>query len=627
MARYEEIENIQKYPNIARKLDTAERLIDSDPDMAVTAMRTATELMLKQLCLKYTGEEGEDNSARINALHKKSVIGDKLKNGLHKIRLTANDSLHEGYEVEDYDAEMKYRDVLDLARIFVDEVDPSSATNRGIKLYPGSAIVPERENVTAGFGMTREQRNECVKNAAIDLSRWVEGWKERCRRSTFDPDDPWDMDNWYEEMGRYQIPAAVCEYFIEYRDGKRLGAVREIIERRSGALDLMRPAVKQYILEAAERSSSITLPDSNVWDYIKEWSWIDGTADDYLEDREIYTLSMDDTAWLLNEAFTGGDGSGFRPMHLTDKVTELTLPEWKHPDGSDMFDLPGDLPLLMVYFPKLEKVTLRGETFETANVIKEAADRLMTVGSIMNGKLASVPGSLIPDSGYAATASVYMVPETAVKAYDWAPDKKRLNWGNYFFMFTLLKYYRDRFEFNVKPKLIPGTSLQAPLAADPLDTEAREIREYIAAIEGEKIKLEQVAYTDGFEMGLSYRTSGSEIGANGYRRVKPCLDPQEPFYRNGVEAYNKTDFLVLPEWVYDGAKRFATTVDAFVTAVSKVRPELFDTYKPELHVGTPEPAAPAETPAKAAGFRFCPYCGAPVSGYRFCIKCGKQLVQ
>ena len=37
MARYEEIENIQKYPNIARKLDTAERLIDSDPDMAVTA--------------------------------------------------------------------------------------------------------------------------------------------------------------------------------------------------------------------------------------------------------------------------------------------------------------------------------------------------------------------------------------------------------------------------------------------------------------------------------------------------------------------------------------------------------------------------------------------------------------
>lgn len=106
MALYEQIRNIEQYPNIARKLDSAERLMDSDPDMAVAAMRTAGELMLKKLCLKHFGEEGTDNSTRINDLRKKGIIGSSISSGLHKIRLTANDSLHEGYEVEDYDVRL-----------------------------------------------------------------------------------------------------------------------------------------------------------------------------------------------------------------------------------------------------------------------------------------------------------------------------------------------------------------------------------------------------------------------------------------------------------------------------------------------------------------------------------------
>ena len=641
MARYEEIKNIEKYPIIAGRLGTAERLMDSDPDMAVTAMRTATELMLKQLCLKYSGTEGVDNSERINDLAKRGIISQELKKGLHKVRLSANDSLHEGYEVEDYDAEMKYSDVLDLARIFVEEVEPDSASNRGIKLGPGWAIVPERENVTEGFGLTADQRRERVKNAAINLSRWVEGWKERCRRSTFDPDDPWEMDNWYQEVGRYQIPLEACEYFAEYKDGKKVnGAIREIIERRSGALDLMPAAVKRYVLEAAERSSSITLPYSNVWDYIKEWSWIDGTADDYLEDREIYMTSMHDPAWLLNEAFTGGDGSGFRPMYLTDKVTELTLPELKKPDGSDLFELPGDLPLLMVYFPRLEKVTLRGETFETADLIKETADRLMKVGSIMSGQLAALRGPLLPDAGKAQATRVFMIPAGMAKPYDWEPDKKRLDWGNYFFMFTLWRFYRDKLELNASQKIIPGTSILGPLAAEPLDTDDPELCEWIASVDGGKIRLEPVRCIDGFERGLSYRISGFEPGANGARIARLCLDPQEPFYRSGFERYEKTEMLLLPDWVYDGAHRFKTTVEGFAAAVSKVRPELFDTYKPENHTTSPEPkeepaapaqpeppAAPAQPAEAPAGFNFCPYCGAKVDGYRFCIKCGRQLIK
>ena len=130
MARYQEIRNIENYDKIARKLDSAERLMESDPDMAITAMRTASELMLKQLCVKYTGSEGEDNSERINTLETQGVIDSSICRSLHRIRLTANDSLHEGYEVADYDAGTWYDVVLTLASTFVNEVDPDGTVNR-----------------------------------------------------------------------------------------------------------------------------------------------------------------------------------------------------------------------------------------------------------------------------------------------------------------------------------------------------------------------------------------------------------------------------------------------------------------------------------------------------------------
>ena len=74
--------------------------------------------------------------------------------------------------------------------------------------------------------------------------------------------------------------------------------------------------------------------------------------------------------------------------------------------------------------------------------------------------------------------------------------------------------------------------------------------------------------------------------------------------------------------------------------MSKVRPELFDSYKPENHTAAAEPLPPAEPAAGLSApaarpedfptppaVNFCPYCGARVKGCKFCVKCGRKLIK
>ncbi|MBR2783794.1 MAG: DUF4145 domain-containing protein [Firmicutes bacterium] len=617
MARYQEIPHIENYDKIASKLDTAERLLESDPDMAVTAMRTASELMLKQLCVKYTGSEGEDNSERINTLEKQGVIDSSICRSLHRIRLTANDSLHEAYEVADYDAEIWYDSVLTLAAAFVNEVDPDGTVNRGVKLGPGKVIVPESERVTDGFGMAAEERLELLKSTAVQVRRFAEKWQDHESRLS-----QRDRNNSQRELKeRLEIPEAVQEYFISYWGVMRVGGTRALKYGRPFGFSYESLALKPYVLKQAEASPSVILPESDVWDYVDMWQR-DYDAGPNVEDPYILvengrsTANFKQPSELLNEAFVGGDGTGRRPMHLTEKVKELTLPD--EFDKFDDFELPRDLPFLLIFFPRLEKVTWKGETWETGELIRACCQRWIETGSFRQYKpywsssakikLSSLPGWEIPDARH-TTRAYYMIPRSLFEL------------GNdaLYFLSTLHRFY---------PELHEGP----PAEYKPLDTDGPEVREYILGIEGEPAGVEyDRLYPPGLEDGISCYKDPS-----GLKKLDP-RDCQEYY----LDPYC---FLLLPDWAYEGARALGTGIKEFMEAVIKIRPELFDSYQPELHV-KPEPV-PAPEPAPAAALappvpepetepepepapviRFCPYCGAPAEGYRFCAKCGRQLLK
>ena len=622
MASYREIDNIEKYDDIARKLNTAERLLESAPDMAIAAMRTAMELMLKQLCVKYTGDEGEDNSKRIRDLQDRGVIDVRISNSLQIIRLTANDSLHGGYEVADYDAKLWYEDVLRLAATFVDEIDPAGSVNRGIKLGPGRVIVPEGERVTEGFSMSAEERLQLLKSTAVRLRRFTETWQYY--ESQLSYRDRKDSQCVLKE--RLEIPEEVQEYFIAYWAAVRRGSVCALEYWRPFGFEFKSMALKPYLLKAAEASPSVALPESEAWDYVKMWER-DYNAGPSVEDpytlveNTLFTASFKHPAELLNEAFVGGDGTGKRPMHLTEKVKELTLPD----DFKD-FELPRDLPFLLIFFPRLKKVTWRGETYGTGELIRACYQKWIETGSFrpfqppyMSNRaeimLSSLYGWEVPDA-QSTNRAYCMIPKSLFE----------LGEDALYFLSTLHRFY---------PELHEGP----PTEYKPMDADDREVREYILGIEGESVGVEYDRYYPaGLRAGISYyeKTSGVKI-----------LDPSE------CADYMPCQycFLLLPDWAYEGARAFGTEIKEFMKAVSKVRPELFASYKPELHAvpdpaPTPEPVSEPEplsgpgphlsTPpisetapaAKAAPvIRFCPYCGAPAEGFRFCGRCGKQLIK
>ena len=311
-------------------------------------------------------------------------------------------------------------------------------------------------------------------------------------------------------------------------------------------------------------------------------------------------------------------------MYLTYQVKELTLPDFKNYDGSSIFTFPRDLPLMMIYFPMLEKVTLRGETFSTDELLKDkTAARWIKAGHVQFGRLPSLGGGLIPDSGIKPSVNIPAIPESMFRPSLKGPDTKILDQGNFYSLFTLGRKF----------------GLGYPNPGLPLDPKNSAVCEYINSINGDPIRLEQITASEGFDQDASYMISSFRMNGDIRTDVRICLDPQVPFH-----SYHQ-NVLSLPEWVCDGALRFGTNVFFFLHAVSKVRPELFDSYKPENHTAAAEPlppAGPAVGPAAAPvpvpavtpedtpnppAINFCPYCGARVKGYKSCVKCGRKLIK
>ena len=234
--------------------------------------------------------------------------------------------------------------------------------------------------------------------------------------------------------------------------------------------------------------------------------------------------------------------------------------------------------------------------------------------------LSSLYGWAIPDAQHTDRA-YYMIPK---RLFELGKDAL-------YFLSTLHRFY---------PELHEG-----PLTEyKTIDTDDPEVREYILGIEGEPVGVEYDRhYPSGLEIGISYYADPS-----GWKKLDP---------RDCYEYYlNPYCFLLLPDWAYEGAKAFGTAVKEFMEAVIRIRPELFDSYRSELHVAPepqpvpepepvpepqpvpePEPAPalqpstpPVPEPAATAAaplIRFCPYCGAPAEGARFCGMCGKQLLK
>ena len=281
----------------------------------------------------------------------------------------------------------------------------------------------------------------------------------------------------------------------------------------------------------------------------------------------------------------------------------------------------------MIFFPRLEKVTWRGETYGTGELIRACYQKWIETGSFspyhiygsnsVKILLSSLYRWEVPDAP-PENRAYYMIPKSLFE----------LGEDAFYFLSTLHRFY---------PELHEGP----PTEYKPMDTDDLAVREYILGIEGEQVGVEYDRfYPAGLEEGISYykKAPGMKI-----------LDPRDCAEYMPCQY----SFLLLPDWAYEGARAFETEIKEFMKAVMKIRPELFSSYKPELHtvpdpeptpepdseplpetVSEPEPPSsippiPETAPATKAAqeIRFCPYCGALAEGFRFCGRCGKQLIK
>ena len=589
MPEFEKIKGLEQFPNITRKLNSAEMLLEMDPDSAASSMRTAMEMMLKDLCRKYTGNEGADNSERINTLEEKSVISPGLKDRLHDLRKSGNAALHEGWQIETYEAEEWYQALLAFAEIYAAEADFESAVNRGIRLDSGRAVVLLDGQITALGDMSQEERTWLVRDTARRLKEFVNTWQYRQKHASpadLEPQREWlgeDTVHYIYRKERFEIPHQVQEYFALYgRSGLQtmLSAVDASYEGFSCRPVMFRP----FTEERLKYTDTVQIPPAvGTWDETQTSHWDEEAMLEYVEDILLQISWIREPSYLLNDGFTGGDGSGRQPMFLLMNEFDLVLP-----DDFTALKLPEELRVLLIYFPRLRRVTWQGTVWNMQEIMKEDMKRYLASGLLKNGNLVmKIPSGKRTD-GDAYTALPQSLTETC-------PDLV-------YYLFTL------RMQLWRLPDEEKNAILSAP-SAYPFDAADPQVQEYVRAIEGEPVQwlLHESRYPDGLDKGVSYQIA-SIRGLGDFQIRRKYLFGIRKEYDN---------FVILPDWVFDGALAMHTDVESFLNAVLKICPELLDVEQ-----------ALQEAPVLKHEYRFCPHCGHELMpGSVFCSECGKKLVQ
>lgn len=584
MAKFEEIKGLEQFPNITRKLNSVELLLESDPDSAAAAMRTAMEMMLKDLCRKYTGEEGADNSERINALEEKSVISADMKDALHDLRKSGNATLHEGWQIETYDAERWYSWLLDFARIFAAEADPASAVNRGIRVDSKRSIVFLNENITALGTMPQEERSRMAMDTLRELKEFISRWQYRQKHASaadLEPQQEWLAAdevyyNYYYE--RFEIPNPVQEYFALY-DLSGFRGMLSAVDASCRGFDCRPVQFRPFVEERLKYTDVVGIPPAvRYWGEIQIMNWDDDVMLGYVEKHLLDISSIRRPSYLLNDGFTGGDGTGRRSMHLLENEFDLVLP-----DDFPCLQNPDELRLLLIYFPYLRSVTWLGKTWNCKEILAADQERYLRLFKKGNLDLHIPSGKNPADDRYTA------LPKTLTEN---CPDM-------IYYLFTLF-YSRIR-----EIRLIPGARLYP---ADPCEPGDPQVREYVLNIDGDPVQwlLNEAKYPNGLDKGISCEKATIKSPTEFTIRRKYLWDIRRV----------PDNFVVLPDWVLDGAVALNTDVESFLNAVLKIRPELLDVER------EPEDTAPVQKKV----WKFCPYCGKELMpGSVFCSECGKRL--
>ena len=600
MAKFEEIKGLEQFPNITRKLNSVELLLESDPDSAAAAMRTAMEMMLKDLCRKYTGNEGADNSERINTLEEKSVISADLKDALHELRKSGNAALHEGWQVESFEAEEWYKKLLDFARIYAAETDPTSAVNRGIRIEGDFSIAVLSENITALGNVTKESRQNMAHETARRMKDFVSRWQYRQKKAS-----DWDrgelIDGWdgYSVVTEsIEVPHLVQEYFAAYGKNGLIGPISALnasILHTFPNYVMFRP----FVDERLAYTDRVEVPEGvKVWDITKVY---DNYSDNFYME-ELMLDQLKNPSLLRCETMVDGDGRGNHLPAVSEKAFDLVLP-----DSFTALNFPEDLPLLLIYYPRLRSVTWRGTEYRTEEVIRIWTERWLDSGLLKNGLLN------------------LRIPAGKMHYYEPSPDRyipvpKRFldtNPDLIYVLFTLRHYYGA------------GNSFTPCSPTDP------QTFAYINGITGELVQWSsERSYPYGLEKGISFTRVGGEtaddwvIGRNyenwiagpdvPYSQAAGRGEIQADWFMNDGVRTRSQNYrrIILPDWVFDGALALHTDVESFLNAVLKIRPELLDVER------EPEITAPVQKKV----WKFCPYCGKELMpGSVFCSECGKRL--
>ena len=602
MSRYEEIKGLEKFPNITRKLNSVEVLLESDPDSAASAMRTAMEMMLKDLCRKYTGNEGADNSERINTLEEKSVISTNLKDALHELRRSGNAALHEGWQVEAFEAEEWYKNLLDFARIYAAETDPGSAVNRGIRIEGDFSIAVLSENITALGNVTKEYRQSMAHETARRMKDFVSRWQQNQKHAT-----DWDRGELIDGWDGYsistesiEIPHLVQEYFVAYGKNGRIGPVSAL---NASILHTFPDYVqfRSFVEERLAYTDRVEIPEGvNVWDSTRLY---DNDSENLYVMEAIMLDQLKNPSLLRSETMTGGDGTGNHLPAVSEQAFDLILP-----DSFKALNLPEDLPLLLIYYPLLRSVTWQGAVYRMEEVIRAWTERWLASGLLKNGLLnLRIPAGKL--HYYEPTPDRYVpIPK---RFMDTNPDL-------IYVLFTLRHYYGT------------GNSFAPCSASDP------QTFAYISGITGEPVQWSSDrSYPYGLDKGISFNRVGGETASDwviGTHYESWINGPDKPYsqaegigeiqadwamsegIRNSLQNYRR---IILPDWVFDGALALHTDVESFLNAVLKIRPDLLDVER--------EPEVTAALAQKKV-WKFCPYCGKELMpGSVFCSECGKKL--